>query len=144
MKRYALLALAAGLLVAAAPDDAKNDLKKLDGTWVLASGENDGKKISADTLKTGQLTIDGDKHTVKVGDTTYKGTHKLDPTAKPKTIDITPTNGDNKGKTSLGIYDLDGDTLKICWAPAGKDRPTEFKSADGSGVFLAVHKKAKE
>jgi len=145
MKRYALLALAAGLLVAAAPnDDAKNDLKKLEGTWVLASGENDGKKISADTLKTGQLMIDGDKHTVKVSDTTYKGTHKLDPSSKPKTIDITDTEGPFKDKTVLGIYELDGDEFKICYAAPGKDRPKDFSAKEGTGYHCHIWKREKK
>jgi uncharacterized protein (TIGR03067 family) len=145
MKRYALLVLAAGLLVAAAPkDDAKNDQKNFQGTWVMASGEDDGKKVSADTLKTGQLMIDGDKHTVKVGDTTYKGTHKLDPTAKPKTIDITDTEGPFKDKTVLGIYELDGDEFKICYAAPGKDRPKDFSAKEGTGYHCHVWKREKK
>ncbi len=64
---------------------------------------------------------------------TITGTFKIDPTAKPKTMDSTATNGDNAGKTMLGIYELDGDTLKICWAPPGKDRGRPIsRAAEGS------------
>ena len=37
----------------------------------------------------------------------------------------------------LGIYDLDGDNLKLCWNKSG-DRPTEFVSKADSSTFLAA------
>jgi uncharacterized protein (TIGR03067 family) len=138
-------ALTAGLLVAAdAKDDAvKKEMDALQGKWQLVSLTRDGKEV--DVAKDAVRVIKGDTYKINPRpDVTIEGTFRIDPTAKPKQIDTTPTTGDNKGKTALGIYEIDGDTLKICWAPAGKDRPTEFKSAEGSGVFLAVHKKAKE
>ena len=46
-------------------------------------------------------------------------------------------------KTKLGIYELDGDTYKFCLAPAGKPRPTEFTSKEGSGHSLGVSKREK-
>ncbi len=140
MTSYALY-LAAGLLVFA---DAPKDLKRLEGTWVLVSGENDGKKVSADALKKSRLTFEGDKHTVKEGDTIFKGTHKLEPTKTPKAIDITDTEGPFKGKTVLGIYVLDGDEFKICYALPGKDRPEKFSAKAGTGYRLHVWKREKK
>ncbi len=142
MRRYALLIVAAGLLIAA--DASTDDAKKLDGSWTLASGENDGKKVSADTLKGSMLTIAGDNHTVKMGDATYKGTHKLDATKKPKTIDITDTEGPFKDKTVLGIYELDGDTFKLCYSDPGKDRPKDFTAKEGTGYHCHVWMREKK
>ena len=142
MRRYALLVLAAGLLVAA--DAPSEDAKKLEGTWVLTAGDNDGKKLAEEVLKSGRLTIDGDKHTVKVGDTTYKGTHKLDPTKKPKTMDITDTEGPFKDKTVLAIFELDGDEFKICYSLPGKDRPKDFAAKEGTGYHCHVWKREKK
>ena len=70
MKRYAVLILAAGLLVAAAAkdDEISKELKKAEGTYTLKSGEDDGKKMTDDALKGSKLTLEGEKHTVKVGD----------------------------------------------------------------------------
>src|SRR6516162_6671914 len=114
MKRYALLALAAGLLVGA--DDPKDELKKLEGTWTMASGEKDGKALAEQAIKGAKLVFKGDQHDVKVGDDIFKGTHKVDPSKKPKTIDATDSEGPFKGKTVLGIYELETDTFKVCFA----------------------------
>ena len=54
-------------------------------------------------------------------------------TTKPKMVDLTFTAGPEKGKTSLGIYEVDGDTWKICLGLAGKGRPKEFTTKAQSG-----------
>jgi hypothetical protein len=36
----------------------------------------------------------------------------------------------------LGIYALEENGYKVCFAPAGKPRPTEFSSTPGSGQIL--------
>jgi len=41
-------------------------------------------------------------------------------------------------ETVLGIYELERDSYKVCFAPAGKPRPTEFASIRGSGQILQV------
>jgi uncharacterized protein (TIGR03067 family) len=147
MRPFALLAVLAGFGVVgipAAADDAKDDLKKLDGTWTMVSGEKDGKPLPENIVKTAKLVIKGDEHDVKIGDVVYKGTHKLDPTKKPKAIDATDTDGPFKGKTVLGIYAVEGDTFKVCFAEPGKDRPKEFSTKSGTGHILDVWKKEKK
>jgi uncharacterized protein (TIGR03067 family) len=143
MKLHGLLLVGiASLLVAA--DDAKDELKKLEGTWSMVSGEQDGKKLDADIVKGAKLVIKGDDHDVKVGKDTFKGTHKIDPSKKPKTIDAMDTEGKFKGKTSHGIYDLESDTFKVCFAEPGKDRPKEFSTTKGTGHIMHVWKREKK
>ncbi len=67
-------------------------------------------------LKTIKLVIKDDKYTVTVGEKTDQGTLKRDTKAKPMTLDIVGTEGPNKGKTILAIYELKGDTLKVTCA----------------------------
>jgi uncharacterized protein (TIGR03067 family) len=144
MKVRLFLALTVGLLLAADADDAKKELEKLAGTWDVVSVERDGKAMPADKVKGSTLTIKGDKYVVKLGDMTIEGIYKVDPAQKPKAIDATRTNGDDKGKTLLGIFTLEGDDLKMCFnGPSNKDRPKEFNAKSGSGSALYVFKRSK-
>ena len=125
--------------------DLKKEVSKFQGTWTFESSETGGKELPAGELKGLILTFEGDKHTVKKGDEVIQvGTQKLDPSKSPKTIDVTVVEGLNKGTVMLGIYEIDGDTLKVCFDPQGKKRPTEFKSAPGSENFVNVHKRVKK
>jgi uncharacterized protein (TIGR03067 family) len=137
--------LAAGLLLAAdAKDDAATkELDKFTGTWTAASIVEDGKEVAKDEVEKVSLTVKGEGYTFRRGDAVIEGTHKLDPSKTPKTIDAVRSSGPDKGKTILGIYELTDDTYKVCFAPAGQDRPTEFASKAGSGNRLIVMKRVK-
>ena len=63
----------------------------------------------------------GDKLVLDLFGTKTEGTFKLDPTKKPRTIDLTLDD-----KTSQGIYELNGDSLKIVLAEPGQPRPKDF------------------
>src|SRR5438067_1780865 len=145
MKRHALFGVIVGLLSAADKEEAgKVDLKKMTGAWTMVSGEEEGKQLPKKTVKAARLTIKGDEHTVKVGEDTMKGTHKLDPTKKPKTIDVEDTEGPFKDKTLLGIYQFRDDEFSVCFAAPGKERPTEFTTKSGTGHMSHVWKRQKK
>jgi uncharacterized protein (TIGR03067 family) len=120
-------------------DDAKDaaikkDQKQIEGTWRIVSLEVNGNKAMEEDVK--KLTVingsDGTWSIRSEGNEISKGTSTFDPTKKPKTIDFTPTEGEGKGSEYLGIYELGDKTRKMCFAPAGKERPTEFSSLIGS------------
>jgi uncharacterized protein (TIGR03067 family) len=115
----------------------------IQGTWLAATGELGGKKYPDEVLKTIKLVIKDDKYTVTVGTKPDKGTLKVDPTAKPRSIDITGTEGPNKGKTILAIYELTGDTLRICYDLSGKARPAEFQTKPDTKLFLVTYQREK-
>jgi uncharacterized protein (TIGR03067 family) len=111
----------------------------------VESVEAGGKKAPADGLRGLTVTFAGDKYTVKKGDEVIQvGTQKLDPSRSPKAIDVKVTEGLKKGAVMLGIYEIDGDTLRVCFDEAGKKRPTEFRSAAGSETFVNVHKRVRK
>jgi hypothetical protein len=51
------------------------------------------------------------------------------------------TTGPNKGKVFSAIYEIDDEQHKICFAAAGKERPTAFSALPGSGHLLQVWKR---
>jgi uncharacterized protein (TIGR03067 family) len=147
MRRCILMLCVVGLLVAA--DDAKDKaakevLKKFDGAWQAVMGKVNGEEVPAEGLKKVHVTVEGGQYTVKVEDNAVeKGGFTVDPSKKPKQMDVKPVEGQNQGKTLLAIYELDGDDLKICFVESGKDRPTDFSSDKDSGRVLHVYKRAK-
>ena len=95
-------------------------------------------------LKSISLKLDNGKYDVFVGDHPDGGTYTLDSTSKPKSMTITGTEGPNKGKTFLAIYELKADTLRICYDLSGAKRPTEFKSIAGTRLYLVTYNRQKE
>jgi uncharacterized protein (TIGR03067 family) len=118
-----------------AKDEAiKKDRRQIEGTWRGVTLEINGNQAKDEDAK--KLTVvngsDGTWKLLSEGKELIKGTSTFDPLNKPKTIDFTPTEGDDKGKIFLGVYELGEKTRKLCFAPLGKDRPTELSSAPGS------------
>ena len=56
-------------------------------------------------------------------------------------MDVIGTDGPNKGKTFLAIYELEGDMLRICYDLAGKTRPTAFATEQGTKLFLVRYRR---
>ncbi len=148
-KWFVLTLFAVPLALTAAPfvhadkgsDDATKEYARFEGSWNIASAEMGGQALPAEALKGTLLTCKGSDFTYKEGERVSKGTFKVDPSKKPRQIDITFGDGPMKGMTVLGIYEVDGDSYKLCLDLGGKKRPTEFKSGDM--VVLEVLKKVK-
>ena len=136
-KMFPLLVLS-GLLLGA--DAAKDDAQKIQGTWKVVSAEDSGRKAPQDSIKDLRWTITRDAITYQVASRTTRWSYKLDPAKKPKWADLT-----EGGRTRLAIYDLSGDTLKVCFAEgAHTERPNAFESkANSPNDVLIVLKREK-
>jgi uncharacterized protein (TIGR03067 family) len=139
---FALLACLP-LVALARADDTEKESKKLEGTWQLKDAELAGQKLPAESVKSFRLTLTGGKYTLKSDEQPDAGTYKLDTGKKPRQMTITGTEGPNKGKTLLAIYELDDDTLKVCYDLSGQAHPEEFKTKAGTKLFLATYKREK-
>jgi uncharacterized protein (TIGR03067 family) len=142
---FRFVAIALSVLVVLAPARADDkDLKALQGSWAPVSGEFAGAEFPDAIIKATKLVIKDGTYLVTVGKQDDKGTFKLIADKTPKAMDITGTDGPNKGKTFLAIYELDGDSLKICYDLSGKERPTEFKTKTETKLFLLTYKRVKD
>jgi uncharacterized protein (TIGR03067 family) len=118
---------------------AKPEKEKLKGDWILVSNESRGiiaelfgqvpepHKIRiasfsgnqlALKIKSGSSTTDGDSFLV--------GTYHPDSNKTPKTLDVTIDVRGGKKATLQGIYELDGNNLKMSFDSFGEARPTKF------------------
>jgi uncharacterized protein (TIGR03067 family) len=125
-------------------DAAQQERDKLKGTWMAVSYEWEGTKLDEKDFKDLRLVIQGKRFAfLRRGHekAAAKGTFRIDPTKKPKTIDLTydAEPGLEEWKvTVFGIYELDADTLKLC---IGKKRPMEFKTTPDDKRSLASYKR---
>ncbi len=110
-----------------------DDLKKLRGTWNITALEVEGKKMDAGMFSGAQIVVKGDRFSTNSMGAEFAGKMSVDTGKNPKTFDVKFTEGPHKGEASLGIYELDGDTWKICLGFAGLTRPKGFATKPGSG-----------
>jgi uncharacterized protein (TIGR03067 family) len=132
------------LLVAAAEaqDPVKKEMALLEGEWSMVSGAANGVALPEATVRSGKrVAKDGETSITFGGQVYFKAKFRIDPARKPRTIDYTMTEGPTRGKTHLGIYELDGDTVRFCFAAPGGDRPTDFTAREGSQRTLSVWKR---
>jgi uncharacterized protein (TIGR03067 family) len=125
----------------------KNDLKRMEGTWTVVAHETDGKKLTAEENKKVDVKLivkDGTYTIYFDGKKALTGKMKLDADKKPKQIDAVAEEGPYKGKAMLGIYELKGDDMRVCFAQPGKDRPTAFRTEKGSGLMLLGYRRVEQ
>jgi uncharacterized protein (TIGR03067 family) len=121
-----------------------DDTEKLAGVWTVVSGTNDGRALPEDIVKQLKLTLTKDRYKTEKGNIVlFNGIYKLDGGQRLKHIDITAPEGEQAGKTSKGIYALEGDVLKMCYTNPDQDRPKDFESKPGSGATLVIWKRSK-
>lgn len=156
MKLKAYRAVLVGLtlmltLSVAVADDAKEeaiakDRQRIEGTWQVVGLEINGNVVLEENAR--KLTVingaDGTWSLWTEGKELSRGTSTFDPTTEPKELDFTPTTGDSKGQLFLGLYELGEDTRRMCFAPNGHPRPTEFEAPAGTGIICLKFERVKE
>ncbi len=126
----AILAVVATVSIAS----AQNPSDAIKGIWAAESTSFNGVKIPNDPTAGAHLTAyDGSQFVVRKGLTIVEeGSYTVDPSKKPKAIDLTITKGPDAGMRQLGIYEVTGDTLRVCLAePGSTKRPKSFNATSG-------------
>jgi uncharacterized protein (TIGR03067 family) len=115
---------------------AHNDLERLQGTWSVRTLELDGQQTPEAMLGDTRIEVKGDRFTTSGMGATYFGKLALDTSTNPPHIEMHFEAGPENGHVNLGIYELDGDTWKICLSTRGTDRPSRFATSPGTGFAL--------
>ena len=122
-----------------ASDDKKGD-KQINGTWTAVSVKDSGGREEIGE-KPVTFTITKDTLTISKEDRKLESIkYKLDPSKNPKWITFTA----KRDKTLRGIYELKGDTLRICFNDNDDgERATMFVSERGSAnrVLIVMRRK---
>ena len=117
----------------------KPDIETLQGAWNIVSLEMDGQSMPSGEAS---IVVKGSRFTTAAMGAEYSGMLEVDETSSPKSFNLNFEMGPEKGNTSYGIYQLDGDTWKICMTLRGGARPREFATKAGSGLALETLKRA--
>lgn len=131
--------------------------KNLDGEWERLSCATEGKVRSLPpgvrlllVFKGGVLQVlvaskEGDERTV-----VSESVVKTDAAVTPKAIDMAPSEDPTEGRAELGIYEVNGDILRICSSEWRRTldhswpRPREFTGNEGSGLRLETYRRVRQ
>lgn len=116
---------------------------EFEGEWRMISGIMDGHPMEESLVKWVKRVTQGNRTTVFAGpQVMMKMEFTSDSSQSPKTIDYLNIAGANKGREQYGIYEFEGNLLKICVSPPDGARPTRFLSTPGDGGMMTVWKRA--
>ena len=133
-----ILAVACASAAAQTPAPTPKAFVPLQGTWVLSSPDGQSMMPGGELA----LVITGDTYAQTVnGQVTERGTIKLDAAKKPMAIDLIITEGDDTGKTQLGVIEVTGDDMKGALSvPGDTTRPAGFAAQEGLITFVGKRK----
>jgi len=115
---------------------------EFEGEWKMVSVVMNGVAMDDSAVQWMRRVTTGDETTVLAGpQVMLKVKFTSDASRSPKTMDYVITAGPNKGKTQLGIYELNGDLLTVCMSAPGSPRATKFESVPGDGATFTVWKR---
>jgi len=142
MKTVLMPVLLLSLLVPERDGGALNDLVQLQGAWQVVSLQDRGEKVAEAVTRNMEVFISKERVTLRsAGETSGEFVLQLDPTRKPRAVDLTSTRGDDKGKRYPGIYLLDKNLLKVVLTEAGQPRPTGFGPEETQRLTVFVLRK---
>jgi uncharacterized protein (TIGR03067 family) len=104
--------------------------------------ESNGMESPSDSFNGWNSEYKGNRLTLRAGDRVRRrGIVTLEPSRKPKAINTWDQDGPFEDQTVPGIYEIDGDSLKLCFARPGEERPKEFTTKDGKAFLCCVYKR---
>jgi|GEM_PF-525344 len=117
---------------------AKAGLDAIQGNWRLAEIVANGQPAKAEDITSIKLVVQDKGYTVEKSDGSERdhGTFELGEGHQPRWMDITTKKGDQ----IPAIYEIIGDTMRVCYALNGTPRPADF-SGTGSDRVMAVYKR---
>ena len=90
------------------------------------------------------IFVEGRCEVRRGGKVIRRGAYATDSSRSPKTIDVCFSESDVPELIDaplLGIYEVDGDRLRICYGPPGGGRPPAFLIEKGAGRYLGEYRR---
>lgn len=123
--------------------DEAADRRTLLGTWEGWVVEGTGASPSQRKMRVSELVITPQQISAKDGRgaSLGVGTYRLGTSGNLRTIDAVGTGGPTLNKRYLGIYVIEGSTLKWCSGSPGKIRPAAFQTHPPDHFMMVLTRK---
>jgi uncharacterized protein (TIGR03067 family) len=120
---------------------SESELAPFQGSWKPVAVEVDGSPVPPHEYQDARLVIAGDRfllwNPLPDAGQRVEGSIRVDPSKTPKHLDLRLDGG----QAFQEVYELEGDTLRVCYPVRGGARPTSLRTAPGSGLSLAVYRR---
>jgi uncharacterized protein (TIGR03067 family) len=118
------------------PAAEKKAEAKLEGSYTVVSGEENGKAVPAEKVKGSTVRFTGDTITGTDKDRKefFAAKYTLDTAQTPWVIRMKSTAP--KEADAVGLIKKEGDTVTLIYSLPGAPAPTEFKTKDRQNMFV--------
>lgn len=147
-KCLAHLLVTVGILVAAATAPtfawtAEDDRSVSAGRWRVVAVEMNGRTLEPEfvSMLSVLYVADGGWSVLFKNIVVAEGTSTVDPSTDPKSFEMKSlgsAHDPNSGWSYSGIYEMHGNSRRLCVGPAGKPRPATFSTTRRNGQILVT------
>jgi len=136
---FHLTGLASAIFLAACAElsPGPGRVPSLAGDWTCVSAQVNGTPLSTETVQALSLTLTDTRYITRKGsEILFDSTYRVDRTETPARIFMLGNEGELSGKEAAGIYELTGNTLRICYAMPGDPPPTSFEQIPAKAQLI--------
>src|SRR5262245_32307785 len=109
----------------------------LDGVWQPVSAELRGQPLPEGSLDNLKLILAAENYELIIGTTTADhSSYVIVLQTSTQQMQITETEGPNKGRTIPAIFVLEEENLTICYDLSGEKAPDDFSTSADSELYL--------
>jgi len=146
MNSFLALGVAFTLLAPAPKDAPKKAPPAIVGEWECVEFTGGGRTATPIEMKEigyigYEFTAEGKFRMRKRDEVTSEGTYNFDSSKDPAELNVIVAKN---GRFAASIYKVEKDTLILCSAEGGKDRPTKFESPAGTRIILMKLKRVEK
>ena len=116
----------------------------LEGTWVPVAADVAGKPLFVSELRVKYFVLQSGAYSIidRTNHVVDSGSYYVNAAADPATLDIVGRDGPGAGKTLLAIFQLDEDSLTVCYDLDGHERPIDMQPKEDQLLLSITYARA--
>jgi len=116
----------------------------LDGTWVPVAADVAGRPLFVGELRVKYFVLAGGAYSIidRTNHVVDSGSYFVNAAAHPATLDIVGRDGPGAGRTLLAIFQLDENSLTVCYDLDGDERPAHMQPKEDRLLLSITYARA--